>query len=85
MRDGFLKSIGFWGTNMRYKTKNVTVKVIFPKGRPPLQASLTESNLQRTRNLGPETQKLLADGRTVITWENPNPRLYENYVLKWEW
>lgn len=85
MQDGFLKSTGFWGTSMRIKTKNVVVKVVFPKGRPPLQASLTESNLQRTRNLGPESQRLLADGRTMITWENPKPGLYENYVLKWEW
>jgi hypothetical protein len=85
MRDGFLKPTGFWGTNMRYRTKNVTIKVIFPKGRPPLQTSITESNLQRTRSLGPESQKLLKDGRTMIIWENPIPRLYENYVLKWEW
>jgi len=82
---GFLKSTGFWGTGIRHRTKKVTVKVIFPKDRPPLQASVTESNLQRTQILGYEAQKILPDGRTMIIWEKSNPRLYENYVLKWEW
>lgn len=85
MMQGFLKSTGFWGTGIRHRTKKVTVKVIFPKDRPPLQASITESNLQRTQILGIEAQKLLPDGNTMIIWENSNPRLYENYVLKWEW
>src|SRR6185436_123728 len=85
MLQGFLKKTGFWGTGIKHKTKKVTVKVIFPKDRPPLQASVTESNLQRTQTLGTETQKKLPDGRTMIIWEKENPRLYENYVLKWEW
>jgi hypothetical protein len=85
MIKGFLKSTAFWGTGIRHRTKKVTVKVIFPKGRPPLHATVTESNLQRTQTLGTETQKKLPDGRTMIIWEKENPRLYENYVLKWEW
>src|SRR5258706_14530052 len=48
MKNGFLKSVGFWGTGIRYRTKKVTVKIIFPKDRPPLQASITEFNLQRS-------------------------------------
>jgi hypothetical protein len=85
MRRGFLKSVGFWGTGIRYRTKKVTVKIIFPKDRPPVQASVTKSNLQRTQILGIEAQKILPDGRVIITWETESPRLYENYVLKWEW
>ena len=81
----FRSSTGFWGTAISHRTKKVTVKVIFPKERPPLSASIVESNLQRTRILGEDAQKLLPNGRTMIIWENENPRLYENYVLKWEW
>jgi hypothetical protein len=85
MLQGFLKKTGFWGTGIKHKTKKVTVKVIFPKNRPPLRASVTEGNLQRTQILGNESQKMLLDGRIMLIWEKSNPRLYENYVLKWEW
>ena len=83
--NGFWKKTGFWGTGIRHRTKKVTVKVIFPQDRPPIRASVTESNLQRTQILGIDAQKMLLDGRTMIIWEKSNPRLYENYVLKWEW
>jgi len=85
MRNGFLKSTGFWGTAINHRTKKVTVKVIFPKDRPPVHASIIESNLQRRRILGKDAQKLLPNGRSMIIWEKVNPRLYENYVLRWEW
>lgn len=85
MRDGFLKSTGFWGTGIRYDTQKINIKIIFPKDKPPSSISVTESNLQRTQVLGREAQRLLTDGRIMIIWENLNPRLHENYVLKWEW
>lgn len=85
MKRGFVKSTGFWGTGIRYRTKRAVVKVIFPEARSPISASVTESNLKRTRNLGPEARNLMPDGRTMIVWDCPNPRLYETYVLKWEW
>lgn len=85
MKRGFLKNTGFWGTGIKNRTKKAAVKVIFPKARPPISASVTENNLKRTRNLGSEAQKLLPDGRTMIVWDCSNPRLYETYVLKWEW
>ena len=85
MRQAFLKPTGFWGTGIRYRTKKVKVNVIFPKDRPPTAVSITESNLQKTLTLEKDAYKLLPDGRTIIVWENGNPRLFENYVLKWEW
>jgi len=85
MRNGFLKSIGFWGTAINHRTKKITIKVVFPKDRPPLQVSITESNLRKTHVLGKEDQRILPDGRPMVVWENTNPRLYENYVLRWEW
>lgn len=85
IRRGFLKRDGFWGTSINHRTKTVTVKVVFPKDRPPLYISIIEGNLQRARILGKDAQKLLPDGRIMFVWKNENPRLYENYVLKWEW
>jgi len=85
MRDGFLKSTGFWGTAINHRTRNLTVKVAFPKGRPPVRVSVFETNLQRTRVLGLETRRELPDGRTAIVWTQPSPLLYEDYILRWEW
>jgi hypothetical protein len=85
VRDGFLKSAGFWGTAINHRTRKVTVQVVFPKDRPPLSVSVFETNLQRTRVLGPEARQSLSDGRPMIVWEKVNPRLYEDYVLRWEW
>jgi hypothetical protein len=85
MLNGFLKPTGFWGIAVNHRTKNISQKVIFPKSRPPLVASITESNLQRTQVLGKDSQKTMPDGRPMVLWEKENPGLYENYVLKWEW
>ncbi len=85
MRNGFLKSASFWGTAINHRTKKATIKVIFPKGRPPRHVTIFESNLQRTRILGPEVLQKLPDGRSMIVWEKDNPRLYEDYILRWEW
>jgi hypothetical protein len=85
MRHGFLKSTGFWGTAINHRTKKVTIKLVFPKDRPPLQVSITESNLRKTHDLGKEAQQLLPDGRSIVVWENTKLRLYEDYVLRWEW
>jgi len=82
---GFLTKTGFWGTAINHRTKRVTAKVIFPIDRPPLQVSITESNRRRTRILGKEAQKKLSDGRAMVVWQNSSPRLYEDYILKWEW
>ena len=83
--NGFLKRTGFWGTSINHRTKKIMVKIIFPKNRPPLELSITESNLQKTSELGKENQRLLPDGRAMIIWENTKPRLYEDYILRWTW
>lgn len=85
MRNGFLKRTGFWGTSINHRTSKVKVKVVFPKNRPPLRTAITETNLQRTHILKKEGQQKLPDGRQMVIWENSRPRLYEVYVLSWEW
>ena len=85
MRNGFLKSTGFWGTDINHRTKKITIKIVFPKGRQRLRASIFESNLQRTQILGEDAKRKLSDGRAMVIWENTSPRLYENYILRWEW
>jgi len=85
MHRGFLKPTGFWETEINHRTKHIKVQVIFPKTRPPQNVSIIEKNIKRTRNLGVDAKRQLPDGRWLISWEQNNPRLYERYILAWEW
>ena len=85
IREGFLKSDGYWATDIRHRMKQTKVNIIFPRSRPAQQLLLEETNRRRTRVLGREFQKRLADGRWQITWEMKNPKLYELYTIRWDW
>lgn len=85
IRGGFLSPIGFWGTEISHQTKRMTVHILFPQNRPPKRALLLEKNRQKTISLGKESIKRLRGGNLAIFWEKKAPRLYEQYILKWEW
>jgi hypothetical protein len=85
IKTGFLRPTGFWATEISHYTNAIKVQVIFPKTRPPLHAAVFEKNHQRTIELGKDTCVQLPDGRWEITWEQKMPRLFEQYILKWEW
>jgi len=85
VRQGFLKRTGHWETDVTHRTRHLKMNVIFPKSRPPRCATLVEGNRQRSHNLGKGAQMLLPDGRWLVTWETRKARLYENYILQWEW
>jgi hypothetical protein len=84
IRQGFLRRTGYWETHVTHRTRHLRVNVIFPKSRPPQRAALIESNRQRTGSLARRT-RVLPDGRWLVTCETSHPRLYEKYVLQWEW
>ena len=85
IQKGFLRKTGFWGTDINHETDRIKVQVIFPKLRPPLSASILENNRQRTTDLGKDHFRQLPDERWVVTWEVSKPRLYEQYLLCWQW
>ena len=85
IREGFLRRTEQWETHVTHPTKRLTIKVIFPRSRPPTRTSLIQSNRQRTRPLGDDAQVLLPDGRWAVSWETRRPRLHETYILQWEW
>ena len=84
MKDGFLKPMGFWGTDISHSTNHIKIQVVFPKSRPPQTVVIVETNGQKEKSLE-KGISLLPDKRSQITWEKNNPRLYEQYVLKWTW
>jgi hypothetical protein len=85
IKEGFLLKTGFWATEISHRTRRVTVKVIFPKRRPPRNVSIIEKNSQKAHLLEEAATVQLPDGRWLVTWGRSQPKLYEQYILKWEW
>jgi hypothetical protein len=85
IRNGFLTSDGYWSTEISHRMKRARVNVIFPRERPPLRVFLEENNRRKTIGLDEKYWKRLSDGRWQVTWEVDKPKLYENYVIRWDW
>ena len=85
MRNGFVRSAELWETEIRHRTKQITIKIIFPKSRPPRRAWLEEQIRRRRRQLGPKSIRSLPDDRWLVSWESNRPKLNERYQLHWEW
>jgi hypothetical protein len=85
LRDGFRRSRELWETEIRHRTKKITMKIIFPKARPPQNAWMVELLRRRKHQLGPEAKRRLHDGRWLIAWDCDRPKLNERYQLHWEW
>ena len=76
---------GYWETFINRSTRNLKVKVIYPKQRPPIRVWIVERNKKKTIELDEKNLTQLPDKRWQIVWEKKSPRLYENYTMKWEW
>lgn len=85
IKGGFLRPDGFWETDISSRTAYMKTSVIFPKGRPPQNVRLVESNIRRTTVLGNDAIQNLPDGRWRVSWENHKPKLYEHYIIRWDW
>lgn len=85
IQDGFMRSKELWETEIRHRTKRISMKVIFPKARPPLNTWIVETLRRRKNLLGPGAKRRLPDGRRLVTWECDRPKLNERYQLHWEW
>ena len=85
MRDTFTRSKEQWETEVRHITKNLRINLLFPKDRPPRKLSVEEGIRQRTQVLDKKAITKLPNGRWLVSWGNSKPKLYERYILKWEW
>lgn len=85
IQNGFRKPIGFWETIISHTTQRIGIRVIFPETRPPRKWYIVESNRQRVIYPGKECLTQLANKKWQLSWEKKLPRLYENYILRWEW
>lgn len=85
IRQGFLKPCGFWATEISHPTEKIQLRVIFPKSRPPVSAAILEKNRQKTTFLGSNYFQNLPNGKKQLVWAINKPRLYQQYILNWEW
>ena len=85
IRNGFLRKTELLETEISHKTRQLTIRVIFPEDRPPKRAWIIESLRRRKQLLGKDSQVRMRDGRWLISWETKQPRLNERYQLQWEW
>lgn len=85
IRNGFTQSVEDFQTDVDYKFHYLEMAVIFPIGRFPRKLWLIEKNATRTTALGAEYLRVLPDGRQKVSWSKQKPRLFEAYILRWEW
>ena len=85
IRDGFIKDVESFQTEINHLTHRLSLSVVFPRSRPPRRVTLTEQNAEHTIPLGPSHRLILPDGRQQIVWRTNQPRLYEAYILRWQW
>ena len=85
LANSFMRSKEIWETEVRHRTRQLKIRVIFPKERPPLRVSLVEGTRPRIFSLDERDKTRLADGRWLISLVNENPKLHEIYTIRWEW
>lgn len=85
IKGGFTGEREDFQTEINHPTRLFSMSLIFPVERPPQRVSLIEQNLDRTTTLDARYIHTLPDGRQHVTWETKRPRLFEAYILAWEW
>jgi hypothetical protein len=85
IQGGFTKGREELQAEVNHKTRGMRMSVVFPEKRLPKRVSLIEQNLNRSTTLGPENHIRLPDQRLQVTWSTDKPRLFEAYILRWEW
>ncbi len=85
IKRGFTKVVEDFQIEIDHTTQKFSMSVVFPRKRLPRQVMLIEQNSTRTVPLGPEHRRELPDGRQQVSWSTDKPRLFEAYILRWEW
>lgn len=83
--DGFKKPDGFWQTEVLNRMKQMKVSLLFPIARHPIRVYLEAKNRKSSTELSADAFKRLPDGRMRVSWINESPKLFESYILRWDW
>jgi hypothetical protein len=85
INDGFTQPTEDLQVEIDHRTHHLTMRVIFPVYRPPKAVSVLQQNAARSQLLGGNAVRILPDGRREVTWGTTRPKLFEAYLLRWEW
>lgn len=83
--DGFLSADSEWLTVKTVgKTRNVSIRVVFPLGRPCTRATITKSSRGSAKRLGSDAFEQLG-GRQILSYRETRPKRGDSYTLAWDW
>jgi hypothetical protein len=82
---GFMKPVENFQIDIDHVTRKFRICVVFPRKRHPKQVVLVEQNSTHSIALTGENRLTLPDGRQQYVWSTNKPRLFEGYILRWEW
>jgi hypothetical protein len=85
IRDGFTQSTEEFQTEVNHFTDWLTISVIFPKTRLPIEVLLLKRNEATTMELTDDNKEILADGRHKYIWTTHHPKRFEAYIMRWRW
>jgi hypothetical protein len=79
---GFIRKDEYFEVSVERPTKVLSLKVLFPKIRPPRSAFLNLGKALKDRSVSPA---LGSDGRACLRWRLKSPELNRVYRLNWSW
>jgi hypothetical protein len=85
IQDGFTKPVEDFQIDIDHTTQKLSLSAVFPRKRIPKRVLLIERNTTRAIALGAEHIQTRPDGRQQVVWRTERPRLFEGYILRWEW
>ena len=84
-RNSFLATDEFWDERQYHPSKNITVLVRFPKGRPPKEWETVEREGPLFRPSDYQTRRAVSRGNPALKLVLDRPRFLASYVIRWKW
>ena len=82
---GFTRREECWETEVYHRTKQLTLRIIFPRERKCQRATVSQRSTSKTVVLDQEHYRYLHNGRQELRWVLRRPRLHDRYTLRWQW
>ena len=84
-KNGFTNDAEYFQTDIDHTTRKLSLSIIFPRKRSPKSIRIIEQNTTYTHLLDAQNWKTLPDGRLQVTWATNKPKLFEAYIMQWDW
>lgn len=85
IKNGFTDEAESFQVDIDHRTRNLDMRVVFPKSRIPKTIKLIKQNQAVTLTLDSNHQEFLPDGRLCYVWKTANPTLFESFIMRWQW